>query len=527
MTDSFPREAPQWTEIEIRLQTRGESRNPYTDFEVWADFTGPDGTVLRRPAFWDGGQDWVVRFASPVAEGTWSWVASARPAQANDLDGCSGTLRAVPATGHHAMSRHGFLRMSPGGRNLIDADGHPFLLVADTPWALPYRATPDQVTTYARDRQAKGFNAALLMTVQPDMKISGPRNRTEDGAFEVGFDDLPEGTLKLLQPDYFQKLDRLISILVEHDIVPVVQPVFHGFGWKGGDTAGGAVSPEDYTRYCRYLVARYGARRVIWLVGADGSGREPGVEPGGREIETWDAYGHPTGIHYNPWQDNGAWHDAAWLDFQWCQTGHGNEHRPEKVSEMFAREPAKGIANGEPTYERINRPDFGAGWWQGHEAWLNLTSGGTMGIVYGAAGLWQWKLRADEPGWAPWCDAKASWEDALAFEGSRYAGLVGRILDGYDLADCGKRIDIGRGRRTLAVPDRFILIYAEHGGNLQITHQAEPLPYRIVDPKTGGTLSDGSLPGGGTGLTSIDAPSNQPIVFVAGHRASEGVKRKI
>lgn len=518
MPDKLAPEAPQWVEVEIALTAENAPSNPYTGIEVWADFTGPDGTVLRRPAFWNGGREWIIRFASPVPSGTWSWTTTARPGTDSGLHNQTGSLKAVPVTSQVPANRHGFLRMSPGGRNLVDADGQTFLLVADTPWALPYRATPDAATTYARDRRAKGFNAALLMTVQPDMKITGPRNRTEDGAFEVGFDDLPAGTLTRLQPDYFQKLDRLISILLEHGIVPVMQPVFHGFGWKGGHTAGGVVSPDDYARYCRYLVARYGARRVIWLVGADGSGREPGIEPGGREIEAWDAYGHPTGIHYGPWHDNGAWHDASWLDFQWCQTGHGNEHRPEKVSEMFTRVPPKGIANGEPTYERISRPDFGAGWWQGHEAWLNLTSGGTMGIVYGAAGLWQWKLRAEEPGWAPWCDANASWEDALAFEGSRYAGLVGRILNGYDLADCQKRLDIGRGRRTLALPDRFILIYAEHGGNLQISHQAEPLPYRIINPRSGETLSEGSLPAGGTGLTSIDTPTGQPVVFLAGRR---------
>ena len=31
--------------------------------------------------------------------------------------------------------------------------------------------------------------------------------------------------------------------------------------------------PDEYARYCRYLVARYGAGPVIYLVGADGSGR--------------------------------------------------------------------------------------------------------------------------------------------------------------------------------------------------------------------------------------------------------------
>ena len=60
---------------------------------------------------------------------------------------------------------------------------------------------------------------------------------------------------------------------------------------------------------------------------------------------------------------------------------------------MWEKQPAKAIANGEPTYENIGAPGRAAGWWQGHEAWNNLTAGGTMGVVYGAGSLWQWRQR--------------------------------------------------------------------------------------------------------------------------------------
>ncbi|MCB0229540.1 MAG: DUF4038 domain-containing protein, partial [Anaerolineae bacterium] len=43
------------------------------------------------------------------------------------------------------------------------------LLAGDTAWALPWRATVEQCRIYAADRQAKGFSATRLMTVQPDM----------------------------------------------------------------------------------------------------------------------------------------------------------------------------------------------------------------------------------------------------------------------------------------------------------------------------------------------------------------------
>ncbi len=92
----------------------------------------------------------------------------------------------------------------------------------------------------------------------------------------------------------------LAATLLRHGIVPVWQPVFQGFGWKGLRTAGAEVPPEDYARYCRYLVARYGAAPAVWLVGADRFGDEPQVAAGGAEVHAWDDLAQPTGIHYAP-----------------------------------------------------------------------------------------------------------------------------------------------------------------------------------------------------------------------------------
>jgi hypothetical protein len=163
--------APQWQEVELTFTATRDTANPYVDSEAWADFIHDDGTQIRRPMFWDGGRIFRVRFASTKSSGSWRWTASDQHGDPG-IQGQTGTLR---ATGNDTaaptkFSTHGFWSIPPGGRNLIHADGTPRLLCADTPWALPWRATIEQAETYARDRQAKGFNAALLMTVQPDMK---------------------------------------------------------------------------------------------------------------------------------------------------------------------------------------------------------------------------------------------------------------------------------------------------------------------------------------------------------------------
>ena len=366
----------------------------------------------------------------------------------------------------------------------------------------------------------------LLMTVQPDMDCQGPRSRTEDLGFDVGFEDLPKGTLRQLRPEYFQMFDRLTGILVAHGIAPVYQPVFHGYGWKGRRGAGNVVSAEDYARYCRYLVARYVARPAIWLVGGDGPATGPAIiaqlDRAGQTIEEWDAYRQPTGIHYSPHALFRTHQDKTWLDFQWCQTGHNGEHVPERVADMWRNTPVKAVANGEPTYENIGQTGRGAGWWQGHEAWCNLTAGGTMGLVYGAGSLWQWRLHANEPDHADWCTAPgAGWREALDFEGSRYPGIAAKIFDGLPFAEMQPNWTYTYGRRGLAVPGKLFVLYLPEGGGTGITSLEVPRAYRIYDPRTGQEVGKGRLPDQAP-IQFNSGSSGEPrvVVFVAEGGAS-------
>jgi hypothetical protein len=519
--------APQWAEVELELRSSARYANPYTDVDVHVVFAGPDGAELVRPAFWDGGDTWRVRFASPTARGEWRWRSVASADDDAGLHGRTGTLRAAPYRGANPLLRHGLLRMSTGGRTVVHADGTTFLLVGDTPWALPFRGTVASVTQYARNRQERGFNAALLMSVQPDRRAEGPRQRGVVGGFDVAFEDLPEGRLTRLAPAYFRMLDTLSAILVDHGIVPVWNPVFQGFGWKGLGTLGAGARPEEYSRYTRYLIARYGARPAMWLVSADGTGKEPVTEPAGRTVQQWDAYRQPTGIHYSPFDDrkadwtddpsfgfhgNRSYQDAPWLHFQWAQTGHGGAHLPQKVARMYDDAPTRASANGEPTYERIGRADNATGWWQGHEAWLQLTSGGTMGVVYGAGGLWNWKITRDESGWPDWANSDAAWADAIEFEGSRYVGYLSRALRGLDLADIERRHDMAGGRLALAHPGRLYVVYLPEGGTVRLDGLTGPLPFRWFDPVRGAWSDPGTLRPG----AELTAPGAAPWVLVAG-----------
>lgn len=513
-TDQNPA-AGAWNCHQLGFTAEHSYENPYTELEFWVDFQHEDGTVLRRPGYWDGGSSFGARFAAGGRSGRWTWRSHCSVPDGG-LAELSGSIDITAQDDANRFRRHGFWRLSPGGRSLVHADGHPGLLVADTAWALPWRATTEEVRVYAADRRRQGFNAVLLMSLQPDMDAVGPPDRTADRGFDVAFGDLPSGHIGQLNPGYFQTLDTLLGILVDHEIVPVLVPVFFGFGWKGQRAAGPHVPPAEYARYCRYLVARYGAQPAMWLVGADGSGHEPQVEAGGTEIQRWDCYEQPTGIHYRPHSAAAAHQDAPWLDFQWCQTGHSGEHIPERVTLLYSRTPAKAVANGEPTYENTARNGTGAGWWQGHEAWSNLCAG-AMGVVYGAGSLWQWVRYAGEPGHPPYFLAPCSgWREALSFEGSRYVGLIGRILDDLPVTDMRPDWEVVINPRGLTSPGRLHIVYAERGRPLRLADPvALPCHYTAIDPRDGAIIAAGQHQGSsGTGHEVLGPWGDGPCVVI-------------
>jgi hypothetical protein len=287
--------------------------------------------------------------------------------------------------------------------------------------------------------------------------------------------------------------------------------VFHGFGWKGKQSAGEVVSTEDYVRYCRYLLARYGARPAIWLLGGDGHAKYQHIDAAGQMMESLDAYHQPTGIHYCPHGENNVWQDRDWLDFQWCQTGHNGEHLQQRVADMWRNTPAKAVMNGETTYENMGNIGKAAGWWQGHEAWCNLCSGGTMGVMYGAGSLWNW-IRPGETDHPAWARAPgATWDEALEFEGANYIGKISEIVRGLPIEGMQPNWTWTYGRQALAVPGKLFVVYLPSGGYVRFLSEQIPRSYRVVDARTGVVLMQGH---GSMDKQELVAPEGVPCVVI-------------
>ncbi len=112
-----------------------------------------------------------------------------------------------------------------------------------------------------------------------------------------------------------------------------------------------------------------------------------------------------------------------------------------------------------------------------------------MGVAYGAASLWQWRLHADEPGHAAYflC-SDAGWREALDFEGSTYVGLLGRIVRQLPFLDMEPDCSHAIANRALSVPGELLLVYREGSSSLQLMDPDLPRCLSVLDPRTGELL---------------------------------------
>ncbi|WP_307299336.1 DUF5060 domain-containing protein [Microbacterium natoriense] len=118
----------QWHVAEYTFVSDVNYAAPFTDVEVTATFThSSDGQVISRPAFWDGGKKWKVRFA-PTELGEWTFVTSSSDTTNAGLHHRQGVIQVSPNTSTEDIYQHGFLQVADSGRDLSYDDGVPLLL---------------------------------------------------------------------------------------------------------------------------------------------------------------------------------------------------------------------------------------------------------------------------------------------------------------------------------------------------------------------------------------------------------------
>jgi len=424
---------PLWRVAGIDLESTVGYGNSYADAEVAVSFHGPGGETIHRPAFWDGGRTWKVRFA-PTVTGTWRWTSVCSNTHDAGLHGVRGELTAVAVETGVPLHRHGFLRVSPKGRYFVYADGTPFFWLGDTHWSMPDRERVDacnhpeheggacphggQFQHLLADRLARGFT---VYQTYPNATSAHwwaePFSRIDPERFRKVFD---------VQMDRLADAGMVIAL---------------GFGHFNNSTK---IPEADLCRFARYLVARYGAHPVVWITCQE---MNAPVQMNGKEsnrpaiwkavagqIARDDGYRHPHSAHQ--WVldvDVDPLGQEPWHSWFALQGGHRNSGlTPQaRYRGYYDYQPTRPVLETEAMYERVDCGGVNTTDEARQSAWKALLCG-SPGYTYGGAGIWFLKWDVGDLGCAQYNHAIGFWHEGMALPGAAQMTVLKRFFTSVD-----------------------------------------------------------------------------------------------
>lgn len=386
----------QWQAVEIALTSSVTYGDPFQDVDVIATFTGPDKKTIVRPAFWDGGAVWKVRFA-PTQTGMWTMATSATDAKNPGLHGVTRTVQCDPYSGNLEIFKHGFLKASGNGRYLTYADGTPFFYLGDTHWILSHerfdRSNAPGVASqfkYTVDKRVRQGFTVFQSEASFQAPSAGIRTHQEAIADEEADADLKHGFTSADLAG-FANLDRKFKYIADQGLVHANAE----FSWVG-DPGLFPIFTEAYmARLAKYWVARYGAYPVIWTIAQEVDKNYYGAYDA-KTINKWfaaaqsiadnDAYHHPVMPHMESTDNTAA--STSW----WSGKAFHSGWAVQWQGEMNEKATAEGFWNALPTKPSVLYESAYDHFWTDSRGALvaayKAFQFGMYGYGYGANGIW-------------------------------------------------------------------------------------------------------------------------------------------
>lgn len=514
--------------VEIRFQAEKSWKNPFLEVELDVVFIDPQGGRKMVPAFWEGGNQWKVRYASPIL-GIHRYRSECSDTGDVGLHGINGQVKIIPFYGENKLYRHGPIQVAAGGRYFEHADGTPFFWLGDTWWkGLCKRLTWEGFQELTADRKRKGFNVVQIVcgTYPDELGLLQPSWENEGG--------LPylDSNFSVMNPEYFKYADRRFEHMIDAGIVPAIVG-----GW-GRAVNLDAVGIDGYKRHFRNLVARYGAHPVVWIMGGETGSKQGPWYAAAEYLAATDTYDRMLTNHTNQGRD--ALEDHAVFDFDMDATGHAGYATVNKAIQDIINyrtiAPIKPILTGEACYEEHMQGNFAD--LQRYLFWGCMLSG-AAGHTYGAAGIWHMGLPGDHGNWGGWEHQPydlTTWREGMHFAGSAQLGKSKALLEEYhwqrfephpewvgkgDLKKRPKEYDgyASEARFAAGIPGKVIIIYQPKRENyvwdgIQVQN-IESGSYSIFyfDPVSGRRFNHGVVTISGD-WTSPNVPSPQDWVMV-------------
>ncbi|MGQ1787765.1 MULTISPECIES: apiosidase-like domain-containing protein [unclassified Saccharicrinis] len=255
-----------WEVIDIAF--KGKSKTPFvTDF--YATFTSPSGKKQKAPGFYNGGNEWLLRFSGSET-GTWSYITTS---QVKSLNGKKGNITILDKTADGAKG--GIVIPEKDMRHFYYEDGSPYFLMAfecDWLYALDYHNEEGLPKTnhLLNLLQQNGLNQVVmnvfsfdvswkkdeLLLKHPEHEFGGPKNIFPF----LGDNKNPD--YSSLNVDFFKKFDRTIDLMNQKGIISHLMI----YVWNKL-VAWPEMNSEADNMYFDYVVKRYGAfPNIMWDV---------------------------------------------------------------------------------------------------------------------------------------------------------------------------------------------------------------------------------------------------------------------
>ena len=493
---------PRWGCFEHLLSSTSVYENPFQDVALQVTFTAPSGRAVIVDAFWDGNASWRVRF-SPDEVGEWQFRSACSNPDDRGLESITGVFVCGEPTETTAHAKHGPLRLSANRRHLVHADGTPFFWLADTAWNGPLRATQEEWDQYLTQRSRQKFTAVQWVTTQWIGEPNGDYTGT-----------LAYTGLETITPDaaYFRRMDEKVRATNRRNLLSV--PVLlWAAGWSTRDNNWvnpGYSLPEDQAiKLARYMVARWGAYFVAWILPGDADYR-------GDNAPRWQRIGravfgdtphapvslHPGGMQWNL----DEFQHESWLDIIGYQSGHGDDEATlawlvtGPPAHNWKREPARPFINLEPPYENHlayqSRKPHDAHSVRRALYWSLLVSP-TAGVTYGGHGVWGWDDGSGPPMGHPNTGTPLPWRDALKMPAAEQLQHLAQLFTSVDWWQLRPSPDLLAQPSSPGNSDKFVaasstvdglaLIYTPVEGCVELRRSAFPEDVSALwfDPRTG------------------------------------------
>jgi hypothetical protein len=339
---------------------------------------------------------------------------------------------------------------------------------------------------------------------------------------------LLDETYSILDTDHANKVEEMIKYANSKGITVWIH------GWWSRQDMEKNIGAEKVQRWWRYLISRFGAYNVVWVL----AGEYNMYNYGGFPIDFWkdlgklikeeDPYERITGVHNTPpfwdggaeapqWATGSILHSETWLDYNQSQVGHGkyaNEMIPGVVSEEYGRQPAKPIVVTEPWYEFIEGNPTGMD--IRFAAWSAILSG-AAGHTYGGGHVWLASVPEAPGGGGSWPYEKGFDRTTFDYEGAlsmKYLADFFRKINWWEMSPHPEMVKEYPQPFCLAKPGEEYVLYLRYGGVVKLTIDSKSasgtFAYQWYNPGTGKYYEIRKLQG--KELLSFSCPESYPGV---------------